>query len=72
VGVQVVEKVAAPAPGDSCAGGGERGKALVDLQGQAVRADLSRELEAKAALEIGVPGARLNQEVRQARRAEVD
>lgn len=40
--------------------------------GQDVRADLSRELEAEAAFEIGVPGARLYQQVRQARRAEVD
>uniref|UniRef100_A0A0N4ZIN2 TAF4 domain-containing protein n=1 Tax=Parastrongyloides trichosuri TaxID=131310 RepID=A0A0N4ZIN2_PARTI len=72
VGVQVVEKVTAPAPGDAGACGGERGEALVDLQGQDVRADLSRELEAEAAFEIGVPSARLYQQVRQARRAEVD
>ncbi|MNL14298.1 hypothetical protein D3C87_1352330 [compost metagenome] len=72
MGVQVVEKFAAPTPGDTGARCGEGGEALVDLQGQDVRADLSRELEPEAALEVGVPGARLNQQVGQARCAEVD
>ncbi|MNL24035.1 hypothetical protein D3C87_1454530 [compost metagenome] len=70
--VQVIDQLAALAPGYAGAGDRDGGDALGDLEGKEVGASLSRQFEAKAALEIGVSGAGLDQQVRQPGRAEVD
>ncbi|MNH49075.1 hypothetical protein D3C73_06400 [compost metagenome] len=70
VSVQVVDQFAALAPGHAGAGGGDGGQALVDFERQRLGAQLSRQFEAKAALEVGVPRTGLDQQIRETRRAE--
>ncbi|MNJ35702.1 hypothetical protein D3C77_304550 [compost metagenome] len=61
VSVKVVDQFAAFAPGHARASDGDGGDALVDLQGQRLRADFGRQFQAKAALQVGVSSSGLDQ-----------
>ena len=70
--LEILDQLAPLAPGDAGAGGGEGGQALVDLQGQKGGPGLGGEFQPEPALQVGVAGSGLDQQVGQARRAKVD
>ncbi|MNS81071.1 hypothetical protein D3C72_1147720 [compost metagenome] len=70
--LEVLDQFTPFAPGHAGAGGGEGGQPLVDLQRQGGRPDFCGELQAEPALEIGVAGPGLDQQVGQAGCAEMD
>lgn len=70
--VQIINQFAAFAPRHAGAGSGDGGDALVDFQGQRLRAHFGRQFEPKPALQIGVPRGRLDQQLRQAGRSETN